>query len=189
MVGILPLVSTLAVIGQLHNARSDVSNALGARQTGFDPSQLPSQCQSPCGVISEMSSSTCETDLSCICSSSISSGLETCMTCLVKAEPSVETSASQALQSYNEACGTSLALGSSSGGSSGGSSSGGSSSGSSATGSSSPAATSASSGSSGSTGSTSGLGSKLGAAVGLKMSIGGLATGIAAALFGAFMVL
>lgn len=134
------------------------------------------------------------------------------MTCLVKAEPSVESSASGALTSYNEACGTSLSvrvdlslvilhmliflsflqIGSSSGGSSGGSSSGGSSSGGSSSASaSSPSSTStsggSSSGSSGSSGSSSPLASKSGDAVGLRMTVGGLAAGIAAALLGAFM--
>ncbi|KIM60991.1 hypothetical protein SCLCIDRAFT_26166 [Scleroderma citrinum Foug A] len=187
MVATLPLISTFAVIGQLHNAQRDVSNALGARQTGFDPSQLPSQCQSSCSVITQMSSASCETDLSCLCSSSISSGLQSCMTCLVKAEPSVESSASGALTSYNEACGTSLSIGSSSGGSSGGSSSGGSSSASASSPSSTSTSGGSSSGSSGSSGSSSPLASKSGDAVGLRMTVGGLAAGIAAALLGAFM--
>ncbi|KAI5986715.1 hypothetical protein EDC04DRAFT_2824220 [Pisolithus marmoratus] len=165
MVGALPLLHALAVVETLRHANGDVSNALVPRQSSFDPSDLPSQCQSPCQVISTMSSSSCDTSLTCLCASSIASELQTCMTCLAQAEPSVETSAQSALSSYNEACGTSLSLGTSSG-------SGGSS------------ATTTAAGSS-STGNAFG---KAGSALGLKVTTGGFIGGVAAALLGAFVI-
>ena len=83
MVATLPLVSTLAVIGQrtiffflsggasgvannirpvltVHNGQRDVSNALAVRQSTFDPSDLPSQCQSSCSVITQMTVRACD---------------------------------------------------------------------------------------------------------------------------------
>lgn len=125
-----------------------------------------------------MSDSSCDTSLSCLCASSISSELQTCMSCLVEAEPTVESSAQSALSSYNDACGTSLSL-SSSGGSSSGS---GSSSVSTAT---TAAAASASTGSS----SSSSPFTKSGGALGLKATAGSFVVGITAAVLGAFMVL
>ncbi|KAI6039409.1 hypothetical protein EDC04DRAFT_2685925 [Pisolithus marmoratus] len=167
MVGTLPFLHALAVVGTLSHANREVSNALASRQSSFDPSDLPSQCQSPCQVISTMSSSSCDTSLTCLCASSIASELQTCMTCLVEAEPTVESSAQSALSSYNQACGTSLSLSTSSG-------------------SGSSSATTTAAGSS-STGSSSTFG-KTGSALGLKVTTGGFVVGVAAALLGAFMV-
>ncbi|KAL4072117.1 hypothetical protein J3A83DRAFT_2976199 [Scleroderma citrinum] len=81
-------------------------NALAARQSSYDPSGLPAVCQSACGVITDMTMS-CSADLACLCSHSI----QTCMTCIARYEPSSTTDAQSALESYNQACGTSLTVG------------------------------------------------------------------------------
>ncbi|KAG1796450.1 uncharacterized protein HD556DRAFT_1441749 [Suillus plorans] len=52
----------------------------------------------------------CDNSLSCICVSTIGTQLQTCMDCLVTAEPSASTDADSAIDSWNEACGGSLTL-------------------------------------------------------------------------------
>ncbi|KAG2346230.1 hypothetical protein BDR05DRAFT_71032 [Suillus weaverae] len=81
-------------------------NALAVRQV--NTSDLPSQCQNTCQVVNTMTN--CGTSLSCICVSSLGTQLQTCMDCLVAAEPSVSTSANSAIDSWNQACGGSLTL-------------------------------------------------------------------------------
>ncbi|KAG1869293.1 hypothetical protein C8R48DRAFT_771444 [Suillus tomentosus] len=87
-------------------ARNVHPNALVVRQV--NTSDLPSQCQSTCQVINTISD--CDNSLSCICVSSIGTQLQTCMDCLVTAEPSASTDAESAIEGWNEACGGSLTL-------------------------------------------------------------------------------
>ncbi|KAG1880895.1 hypothetical protein F4604DRAFT_1748643 [Suillus subluteus] len=107
MVQITPLLQVLATVAQAPPFVRDVSpNALAVRQV--DTSDLPSQCQSTCQVINTMTN--CGSSLSCICASSLGTQLQTCMDCVVAAEPSASTDADSAIESWNEACGGSLTL-------------------------------------------------------------------------------
>ncbi|KAG2144424.1 uncharacterized protein EDB93DRAFT_1153461 [Suillus bovinus] len=87
-------------------ARNGSPNALAVRQV--NTSDLPSQCQSTCQVINTISD--CANSLSCICVSSIGTQLQSCMDCLVVAEPSASIDANSAIDSWNEACGGSLTV-------------------------------------------------------------------------------
>jgi hypothetical protein len=104
-------------------ARSVSPNALAARQVST--SQLPSQCQSTCQVvntinvstpetqasdIAQTSSKNCNSDLSCICGSSIGTQLETCLNCVVLAEPDANSEAQSVIESWNEACNGTLTV-------------------------------------------------------------------------------
>ncbi|KAG1897849.1 uncharacterized protein F5891DRAFT_1046419 [Suillus fuscotomentosus] len=108
MVQIAPLLlQVLVAVAQAPPvARNVYSNALAVRQV--NTSDLPSQCQSTCQVINTISD--CDNSLSCICGSSIGTQLQTCMDCLVTAEPSASTDADSAIDGWNEACGGSLTL-------------------------------------------------------------------------------
>ncbi|KAG0694623.1 hypothetical protein DFH29DRAFT_959327 [Suillus ampliporus] len=107
MVQITPLLQALAIASQAYPAARDVSpRALAVRQV--DTSDLPSQCQSSCQVINTITD--CGSTLSCICVSSVGTDLQSCMNCLVAAEPSVETDAQSAIDNWNVACGGSLTL-------------------------------------------------------------------------------
>ncbi|KAG1824811.1 uncharacterized protein BJ212DRAFT_1322545 [Suillus subaureus] len=104
----------------------------------------------------------CGTSLSCICASSIGTELQSCMNCIVAAEPSDSTEANSAIESWNEACGGSLTLTS------------GSTSTSTTTSKGSTATTTSS-------GSSSPFTSKTGDAVGMKTAIGALGLVVAIA--------
>ncbi|KAG2037089.1 hypothetical protein BDR03DRAFT_1011010 [Suillus americanus] len=111
MVQITPLLQVLAAVAHAPPFVRDVSpNTLAVRQV--DTSDLPSQCQSTCQVVNTMTTSpqNCGTSLSCICVSSLGTQLQTCMDCVVAAEPDTSTDANSAIESWNEACGGSLTL-------------------------------------------------------------------------------
>ncbi|KAG2131143.1 hypothetical protein BD769DRAFT_1386829 [Suillus cothurnatus] len=111
MVQIAPLLQVLAAAAQVPPvARSVSPNALAARQVST--SQLPSQCQSTCQVVNTIntSSKNCSSDLSCICGSSIGTQLETCLNCVVLAEPDANSEAQSVIESWNEACNGTLTL-------------------------------------------------------------------------------
>ncbi|KAG1734911.1 uncharacterized protein EDB91DRAFT_576255 [Suillus paluster] len=107
MVQITPLLQVLVAAAQAAPLARDVSpNALAIRQDST--SELPSQCQSICQVVDTIT--TCSTTVSCICASAIGPELQSCLVCVVAAEPSTQTEAQSALDSWNEACGGSLTL-------------------------------------------------------------------------------
>ncbi|KAG1758216.1 hypothetical protein EDD22DRAFT_214551 [Suillus occidentalis] len=109
MVQITPLLQLLVAVAQAPPASvaRDVSpNALAVRQV--NTSDLPSQCQTSCQVVNTISD--CGSSLSCICASTIGTQLQSCMSCLVSAEPSASTDANSAISSWNEACGGSLTV-------------------------------------------------------------------------------
>lgn len=107
MVQIAPLLQVLAAAAQVPPvARSVSPNALAARQVST--SQLPSQCQSTCQVVNTINN--CNSDLSCICGSSIGTQLETCLNCVVLAEPDANSEAQSVIESWNEACNGTLTL-------------------------------------------------------------------------------
>ncbi|KAI0668189.1 hypothetical protein C8Q78DRAFT_1048990 [Trametes maxima] len=102
----ITLLSTALVAGQAAasaiGARSPLASLLRARQAGLDPSMIPAQCQSDCSdIISALNSQTCSSDISCICSSSASNGLYTCLQCALNIAPSQST-LSRAQDSYDE---------------------------------------------------------------------------------------
>ncbi|KAI0643390.1 hypothetical protein C8Q79DRAFT_1012673 [Trametes meyenii] len=102
----ITLLSIALVAGQAAasaiGARSPLASLLRTRQAGFDPSTIPSQCQSDCSdIISAVNSQTCSTDISCICSSSASNGLYTCLQCALNLAPSQST-LTQAQGSYDD---------------------------------------------------------------------------------------
>ncbi|KIL00161.1 hypothetical protein PAXRUDRAFT_821954 [Paxillus rubicundulus Ve08.2h10] len=187
MVQITPLLYALSVASQV--APRDTSpNGLVVRQT-FDPSSLPAACQAPCEVINTMTN--CGSSITCICATAVGTELQQCMSCLASAEPSAASEAQSALDSWNEACGGTFSLsgGSTSGGSTTtGGASGGSSGGTGATttSASTPTTSSTTTGGSSSTNPL-GSGTNTGGAMGLKAA--GVTVGIAAAFFGALMVL
>ncbi|KAF9221192.1 hypothetical protein BS17DRAFT_284180 [Gyrodon lividus] len=106
MVQITPLLHALSAAAQIA-PRDAPPTALVARQT-FDPSSLPPACQSPCGVINTMTN--CGSSISCLCASSVGSELQQCMSCLVSSEPTVQSDAQSAIDSWNQACGGSLTV-------------------------------------------------------------------------------
>ncbi|KAL7278274.1 hypothetical protein ACG7TL_008250 [Trametes sanguinea] len=90
-------------------ARSPLASVhLLARQaTGFDPSNIPAQCQTQCATISNaLTSSTCTTQVSCLCSSSTNNGLYDCLECALSLDPdqSVLEEGQENYDSYVEAC-------------------------------------------------------------------------------------
>ncbi|OAX38227.1 hypothetical protein K503DRAFT_866294 [Rhizopogon vinicolor AM-OR11-026] len=107
MVLIAPLFNALAAVAHVSPVARDASpNALAARQV--DTGSLPAQCQTSCQVVNTMTN--CDSSLSCICTSSIGSQLQSCMSCLTETEPSVQSDAQSSLDSWNEACGGTLSL-------------------------------------------------------------------------------
>ncbi|KAH7915763.1 hypothetical protein BJ138DRAFT_1176223 [Hygrophoropsis aurantiaca] len=197
MVQIAPFLQALSVVSQVApNASPAGSNGLAARQSsGFDPSSLPPQCQSPCQVINTMQS--CSSSLSCLCASSIGTNLAACMNCMAAATLSVASQAQSALDSWNEACSGSLSVsagGSSPTGTTGGSTTGGSTGGSttgntggSSTGGSSSGGTTSGGTTSGGTSPDNPLGTK-GGAMSMKASVG-LAIGFISAVLGSLLMM
>ncbi|KAG2119299.1 hypothetical protein DEU56DRAFT_918662 [Suillus clintonianus] len=107
MVQTTPFLQALAVVAQAPPIVPYISsNTLAVRQV--NTTDLPSQCQTTCQVINTISD--CGSTLSCICVSSIGTQLQTCMNCLVAADPTVSIDANSAIESWNEACGGSLSL-------------------------------------------------------------------------------
>ncbi|KAI9060834.1 hypothetical protein FKP32DRAFT_1595169 [Trametes sanguinea] len=91
------------------SARSPLASVhLLARQAaGFDPSEIPPQCQSQCATISSaLTDSTCTTQVSCLCSSSTNNGLYDCLECALSLDPdqSVLTEGQENYDSYVQAC-------------------------------------------------------------------------------------
>ncbi|KAG2071195.1 hypothetical protein BDR04DRAFT_515686 [Suillus decipiens] len=102
MVQIAPLFHFLATVAQAPPVARNVSpNTLAVRQV--NTSDLPSQCQTTCQVINTMTD--CGTSLSCICVSSIGTQLQSCLDCLVAAEPSALSDADTAINNWDQACG------------------------------------------------------------------------------------
>ncbi|KAI0824413.1 hypothetical protein BC628DRAFT_1420150 [Trametes gibbosa] len=103
----LAVLSVALVAGQVAasviSSRSPLVTALRSRQVaGFDPSEIPSQCQSDCSAISSvLTSSTCTADIECVCSSTASNGFYTCLQCALTLNPD-EDVLKQAQESYNE---------------------------------------------------------------------------------------
>ncbi|KAG2355824.1 hypothetical protein BDR07DRAFT_1492698 [Suillus spraguei] len=99
MVQIAPLLHFLATVAQAPPVARNVSpNTLAVRQV--TTSDLPSQCQTTCQVINTMND--CGTSLSCICVSSIGTQLQSCLDCIVAAEPSSLSDADTAINSWNK---------------------------------------------------------------------------------------
>ncbi|KJA14532.1 hypothetical protein HYPSUDRAFT_208651 [Hypholoma sublateritium FD-334 SS-4] len=82
--------------------------ALFARQLdpGFTPNDIPSACVAPCQTLTQTITSGSCTTLSCLCTNSIASGLESCLSCAVKENiPDFnKTVADQTINGYIEAC-------------------------------------------------------------------------------------
>ncbi|KAI0631413.1 hypothetical protein C8Q77DRAFT_133065 [Trametes polyzona] len=84
------------------STRSPLVSALRARQADFDPSTVPPQCKSDCADISSvLTSATCSNDITCVCSSSASNGLFSCLQCALNLAPS-QSLLDQAQESYND---------------------------------------------------------------------------------------
>ncbi|KAG8215690.1 hypothetical protein J3R82DRAFT_7564 [Butyriboletus roseoflavus] len=114
MVQINPLLYAIPVLSRFTPLDS-ASSGLVVRQS-FDPSSLPSACQFPCQVVGSAGSS-CNDDLSCMCTSTLGNELQQCLSCLANADPIYQNEAQGDISSWNEICNGSLTL-------SGGSSSG-----------------------------------------------------------------
>ncbi|KAI0354490.1 hypothetical protein OH77DRAFT_1426079 [Trametes cingulata] len=102
----LTLLSVALVAGQAAAssiaARSPLASLLQARQGGFDPSQIPAQCQSDCTVISTaLNSATCSGDVSCLCSTATNTGLSNCLECALGLDPE-QSALAEVQESYNE---------------------------------------------------------------------------------------
>ncbi|KAJ8594200.1 hypothetical protein M405DRAFT_858323 [Rhizopogon salebrosus TDB-379] len=174
MVQITPLLNALAAVAHVYPVARDASpNSLAVRQV--DTSDLPAQCQTSCQVINTMTN--CGSSLSCICATSIGSQLQSCMSCLTEAEPSVQSDAQSSISSWNEACNGDLTLSGGSASSSTGLSSGSSTTslGISAT------ATSGSTTATSSSSSSNPLGGKTGGALGMKAVTGAFGVAVAIA--------
>ena len=61
-------------------------------------------------ILADIPPQDCSSSLTCICTSTIGSELQSCMSCLTEADPSVETDAQSSLDSWNQACGGSLSV-------------------------------------------------------------------------------
>jgi hypothetical protein len=67
----------------------------------------------PSTILLRLSPQNCESSadsLTCMCASSIGSQLQSCMICVTKAEPSVQSEAQSSLDSWNEACSGNLSV-------------------------------------------------------------------------------
>ncbi|KAI0370798.1 hypothetical protein BV20DRAFT_966320 [Pilatotrama ljubarskyi] len=107
----LTLLSVALVAGQAAASavypRSPLASLLRVRQAGFDPSDIPAQCQSDCSVISTaLNSASCSTDISCLCSSSTNTGLYNCLECALSIDPdqATLTEVQESYDEYTQAC-------------------------------------------------------------------------------------
>ncbi|KAK1219543.1 hypothetical protein PQX77_017731 [Marasmius sp. AFHP31] len=99
-------------------------SSLVARQSAFDPSVIPSSCQTNCAaVVGDIQ--TCQsksTDALCGCTTQVSDDMKTCFKCLIDLAPTAEASIQGSYDDYVKTCnsaGANLPGGSIGGGSSG----------------------------------------------------------------------
>ncbi|KAJ8481808.1 hypothetical protein ONZ51_g5736 [Trametes cubensis] len=90
------------------SARSPILSLIRRQSASeFDPSDIPPQCQSQCSTISTaLTSDSCTSDLSCLCSSSTSNGLYNCLECALSLDPdeSIMAEAQSEFDQYAQAC-------------------------------------------------------------------------------------
>ncbi|KAI0324285.1 hypothetical protein GY45DRAFT_1357300 [Cubamyces sp. BRFM 1775] len=90
------------------SARSPILSLLRRQSAAdFDPSEIPPQCQSQCATISTaLTSDSCTSDLSCLCSSDTSNGLYNCLECALSLDPdeSIMIEAQDEYDQYAQAC-------------------------------------------------------------------------------------
>ncbi|KAI0755533.1 hypothetical protein C8Q74DRAFT_1210594 [Fomes fomentarius] len=85
-------------------SRSALAGLLSRQTTGFDPSDIPAQCQSDCStVVSALNSCV---DVSCLCSENTNRGLYTCLECALAIEPdaSLLQQGQSSLEDYQSSC-------------------------------------------------------------------------------------
>ncbi|KIM63123.1 hypothetical protein SCLCIDRAFT_24505 [Scleroderma citrinum Foug A] len=111
MIEIAPLFGVLTAATQLHSTDGNLTV----------PEPLLGHCQHDCmglwifvlnALVTQFQPS-CSEDSSCFCAHTIQSYAEACATCIADYAPSSTSEVESDLQSYNNACGTSLAIGSS----------------------------------------------------------------------------
>ncbi|KAI0756456.1 hypothetical protein C8Q80DRAFT_1128697 [Daedaleopsis nitida] len=84
--------------------RSSLAGLLKRQTAGFDPSDVPAQCQSDCATILN-SLSSCP-DVSCLCTDAINQGLHNCLECVlaIPGNDDIFAQAQSSLQEYQQAC-------------------------------------------------------------------------------------
>ncbi|KAI0730550.1 hypothetical protein C8Q76DRAFT_715149 [Earliella scabrosa] len=107
----LSLAVTAVLAGQVTASTHEIRTALTgliARQDNslFDPSLIPDECRSDCGILNSLSQCTV-TDVNCACNDDTHNGLAACFNCALRIDNynSTELSFAQAgLQSYESTC-------------------------------------------------------------------------------------
>jgi len=120
MVALITLVPLLVAASQaMALTPMETIQRLGKRQStsGINPSEFPSACQSECTTTLNTISAC--TGLSCVCTSSNLSGIQTCINCIVDTESSLQPVGQSVINTYNAECAgqgvSSLTLGGSTG--------------------------------------------------------------------------
>ncbi|KAL4254173.1 hypothetical protein ABKN59_004583 [Abortiporus biennis] len=88
--------------------RDILTRSLETRQLSFNPDNIPAECSSKCkSTVAVLSNSTCITP-SCLCTSSVNTGFQTCMNCLLASKGNVPADIQQdqqAISSFEDSCG------------------------------------------------------------------------------------
>ncbi|KAL0576194.1 hypothetical protein V5O48_005792 [Marasmius crinis-equi] len=82
-------------------------SSLVARQSTFDPSVIPSQCQTQCSaVVSDINkcSTSTSTDPLCGCTSAVNTDMKTCFNCLVSLAPTAQADIQKSYDEYILGC-------------------------------------------------------------------------------------
>ncbi|KAL0061334.1 hypothetical protein AAF712_011851 [Marasmius tenuissimus] len=80
-------------------------SSLVARQSTFDPSVIPSQCQNQCSaVVGDIQNCQSSTDALCGCTTQVSGDMRNCFNCLVNLAPSAQTSIQGSYDDYIKTC-------------------------------------------------------------------------------------
>ncbi|KAI0795872.1 hypothetical protein C8Q75DRAFT_349700 [Abortiporus biennis] len=81
--------------------RDILTRSLETRQLSFNPDNIPAECSSKCkSTVAVLSNSTCITP-SCLCTSSVNTGFQTCMNCLLASKGNVPADIQQDQQAIS----------------------------------------------------------------------------------------
>ncbi|KAF9259446.1 hypothetical protein L218DRAFT_1079868 [Marasmius fiardii PR-910] len=82
-----------------------IGSLIARQSTGFDPSVIPSACQSDCSaVVNDISGCSSSTDVLCGCTSTVSADMKTCFVCLINLAPTAQPSVQSSYDEYINNC-------------------------------------------------------------------------------------
>ncbi|KAH8085470.1 hypothetical protein BXZ70DRAFT_562625 [Cristinia sonorae] len=99
--------SATAIQARTLQARAGVERLFARQAGGFNPNSIPQQCQSTCaGTAQVLSGQGCQTD-ACLCTSTVNTGFQQCLTCvlsLAPPDPDIISQSQEALAAFEDAC-------------------------------------------------------------------------------------